>query len=130
MFQNIALFRTATAMAVHASDRQAVIAENIANVDTPGYRARDVSSFQDAMGQNVSTTAMVKTRAGHFDGPSTSFTTKFFTDESAERSPNGNSVSIETEMLKSLETEEQHSRALAIYQNALDLIKISIGRGG
>lgn len=47
MLENINLFRMAASMAAHAGSRQAVIAQNIANADTPGYKARDVTAFAD-----------------------------------------------------------------------------------
>ena len=48
MFSNLTVFKTAHAMAVHAGARQALIAQNVANADTPGYRARDLPSFAES----------------------------------------------------------------------------------
>ena len=45
MFSNLTVFQTAHAMSVHAGARQALIAQNVANADTPGYRARDLPAF-------------------------------------------------------------------------------------
>ena len=45
MFSKLTVFQTAHAMAVHAGARQALIAQNVANADTPGYRAKDLPSF-------------------------------------------------------------------------------------
>jgi flagellar basal-body rod protein FlgB len=52
-----------------------------------------------------------------------------FEDKSAETSPDGNSVAVEAEMLKSIEAERQHSRAITIYQTSMNIIRASIGRG-
>jgi len=49
MFQNLDVFRTAMAMARHAGTQQAYSAQNIANADTPGYRARALPEFQDTL---------------------------------------------------------------------------------
>ena len=45
MFNNLEILGLAQARARHAAARQAQVATNIANADTPGYRARDVASF-------------------------------------------------------------------------------------
>lgn len=129
MFQNISLFRTANAMATHAASRQSVIAKNIANVDTPNFKARDITPFRQELGNGANPLEMVKTRSGHIQGESGARGVAHLVTASSEATPNGNTVSIEAEMLKSIEAEQQHSRALAIYQSSLDLIKISIGRG-
>ena len=49
MFERLDIFRTAGAMARHASVRQAIVAENLAQANTPGYRQRDVASFADSL---------------------------------------------------------------------------------
>jgi flagellar basal-body rod protein FlgB len=46
----------------------------------------------------------------------------------AEASPNGNSVSLEQEMLNSVEIQREHNRALAIYKHSLDVLRVTIGR--
>ena len=45
MFSDLNVFKTAFAMAAHAGKRQAVIAQNVSNADTPGYAAKDVPDF-------------------------------------------------------------------------------------
>ena len=54
MFENLQVFKIAHAMAVHAGKRQSVIAANMANADTPGYRARDVAPFSVSEGTDAS----------------------------------------------------------------------------
>jgi len=126
MFQNLEVFRTSYAMARHAGARQAVTAANMANADTPGYRARSMASFADSY-SSTSTTALRTTRAGHLaTSPADQGAAVKFTD--AEASPNGNSVSLEEEMVKSVEIQREHSRALAIYKHSLDVLRMSIGR--
>ena len=63
MFERLALSRLAGALANHAADRQAVVAENVANADTPGYRARDLRPFAELMERGDM--PMAVTRAGH-----------------------------------------------------------------
>lgn len=126
MFTNLDVFQTSYAMARHAGERQAVTAANLANADTPDYRARLIDSFADSF-QGGADRAMRATREGHLGtGGATSTATVRFSD--AEASPNGNSVSLEQEMINSVEIQREHSRALAIYKHSLDVLRVSIGR--
>ncbi|MBU2992390.1 FlgB family protein [Octadecabacter sp. 1_MG-2023] len=126
MFTNLNLFQTSYAMARHAGARQAVTAANMANADTPNYRAQTMESFADSY-ENSSAGEMRTTRAGHMDVNGSSLTPSTdFTD--AEASPNGNSVSLEQEMINAVEVQREHNRALAIYKHSLDVVRMSIGR--
>ena len=42
--------------------------------------------------------------------------------------PNGNSVSLEEEMVKAASARQDHEMALAIYRNTSDIIRASLGR--
>lgn len=128
MFAQIDIFRTAGAMARHATLRQNVIAENIANADTPGYRARDIASFSDSLqsGSLTAETGMRHSRAGHFGATGQPDRSVFA--PGTMPSPNGNAVSVETEMVKAVEVRRQHDRALAIYRSGLTLLRACIGR--
>ena len=124
MFQSLELMRMAHAMATHAGERQAIIAQNVAHADTPGYRAQDLVAFasiyRDA-GMGLKTT-----RAGHQGGGFQQ--DKIVEDASASQSPNGNTVSIESQMVKAGETRHDHDVALAVYKTSLDILRLSIGR--
>jgi len=132
MFTDLNVFQTAHALAVHAGQRQAIIAQNVANADTPGYRARDIAPFADMLTGEGNTAGMRTSRAGHLNGalvgalvggPSWETTTP-----TAAAEPNGNTVSLEKEMLKGVEIKRQHDLALAIYKSSLNIIRTSLGR--
>ncbi len=128
MFQNLTLFQTAGALAKHAAHRQSVIAQNVANADTPSYQARDVSSFKSILGSTGQPVSLKGNRAAHISSPQGPMPAVIF-EQSENAKPNGNTVSIEAEILKSVEAERSHSRALAVYQSSLNILKTSIGRG-
>jgi flagellar basal-body rod protein FlgB len=123
MFGQLDIFRTAGGLARHATLRQGVIAENIANADTPGYTARDVTAFADMVDM---THGMRRSRPGHLGAPD--HTGSRITTAGTMPSTNGNSVAIETEMFKAIEVRQQYDRALAIYRNSLALLRASLGR--
>ncbi len=114
-------------MATHAATRQAVVAENMANADTPKYQARDIAPFKEVYRSQEGNSAMRVTREGHTGGALEARSASPF-ESKLETSPNGNSVSLEEEMLKSVEVKRQHDRALAIYKHSLGVIRTSLGR--
>ncbi|MEP2029498.1 MAG: FlgB family protein [Paracoccaceae bacterium] len=129
MFENLEVFRMSNAMASHAGIRQAAVAQNIANADTPGYRARDVLLFQDIYEPADSAIRLRATRPGHLNaGQTAGFATIQFRENGAS-SPNENNVSLELEMLEAIEVKRQHERAVSIYKSALNVLRSSLGRG-
>lgn len=126
MYQNLTIFETASRMARHAGAQQAQTAENIANADTPGYRAKRTSSFSETFNEQHGQT-LKATRAGHFGTAGTSFKGRT-SISNAEPSPNGNAVSIEDEMMKSVQIAREHNRALTIYRHAMTVLRTSLGR--
>lgn len=77
--------------------RVAAVAANVANADTPGYRARDIPSFKSAM--EGARMEVARTREGHQvpDGVAGERYGVVMRDQPIEKH-SGNSVSIEAEM--------------------------------
>ncbi|WP_095587883.1 FlgB family protein [Actibacterium ureilyticum] len=127
MFETLEIFRMAQGMATHAAARHRVVAENIANADTPGYKARDVQPFAEQV-QGGSGFKLRQTRPGHSAPATSGHTYRSSEQRDAAQSPNGNSVSIEREMVRAVETTRQHDLAVNVYRNALGILRTSIGR--
>jgi flagellar basal-body rod protein FlgB len=125
MFEKLDLTRMAQALAAQSGARMAVIAENVANADTPGYKAKDMPAFAEVY--ETEGQAMRATRPGHLSGASSAGVPMPDTVRGHE-SPNGNSVSLEAEMVKSVEARQNHDMALAIYRATSDVIRASLGR--
>lgn len=125
MFQNLEIFRMAQAMALHASARQSAVAANVANSDTPGYRSRDAAPFSESY--RAAADGMRATRAGHL-GAAGGLRATPLLDAGGEAAPNGNTVSLETEMVRAAEIRGQHDRALAIYTSSLTILRTALGR--
>ena len=128
MFEKLEIFQMAGAMASHAASRQSMVAQNIAQADTPGYKARDLASFADTYKDQAGGMQIRATRAGHLMGSAAYSSTPRVIAGSGSESPNGNNVSLEGEMMKSTEISGEHRRALAIYQSSLGIIRASLGR--
>ncbi|MFE1600210.1 flagellar basal body rod protein FlgB [Methylobacterium sp. ID0610] len=93
------LFDLASRQAKHLSVRQATVAGNIANADTPGYRARDVAPFSDVLARTG--IEMSTTRRGHMQAATGAPTVKVKPADSWDAIAEGHTVSLEQEMLKS-----------------------------
>ena len=108
--------------------RQKVLAENIANADTPRYRARDLAppSFSGAL-QQVSI-SMARTDPGHIEPVGGG--SQFEDDRNAryETRPRGTAVSHEEEMLKLAGNQAGYDAVTSIYTHGLSLIKTAIGK--
>ena len=125
MFEKLELTRMAQALAAHAGARMSVIAQNVAHADTPGYKAQDLPAFDKVFAAKAP--EMRATRPGHLHGGSGSAA---LIPERApgQEAPNGNTVSLEGEMVKSVETRQSHEMALAVYRATSDVIRASLGR--
>lgn len=126
MFNSLTVFRTAHALAAHAGQRQAVIAQNVANADTPGYAAQGLPRFDQVL-RPTGAYAMRRTRPGHF-GAAPLTRLRAAPAPAAATDPNGNSVSVEIEIMKSVAAKRDHDRALAIYRSALGLLRSALSR--
>jgi flagellar basal-body rod protein FlgB len=127
MFEKLEITAMAQAMASHAGARLGVISQNMANADTPGYKARDVADFASVWAAGQHGGGMRATRSGHL-GSDAKPLTEIIVAGSGASAPNGNSVSLEGEMVKAVEVRQQHDMALAIYRNSTDIIHASLSR--
>lgn len=128
MIETPEVMRLAQEMARHAGARQSQVAMNIANADTPGYRALDLTPFSEAFDRTGPGVALRTTRLAHMspDTPRPTWTTF---DVGGEASPNGNTVSLEEEMVRGASAKSAHDTALAVYKSSLDLLRSALGRG-
>ena len=136
MFEKLEVVRMAQAMASYAGTRQEVIARNVANADTPGYKAMDLPDFAETYQSGG--LPMRATRAGHFGaghlgaghmGSGTQAPDLIARAGHGAASPNGNTVSIETEMVKAVEVRQQHDMALSIYRSSSKILRAALGKG-
>jgi flagellar basal-body rod protein FlgB len=112
--------------------RQNVRAQNVANADTPGYRAGDLAQFNfaehardNAFGQ-ISTIA---TNSQHISiSSSSSGEFGMESDGSFQVTPNGNGVSLEDEMMKMTGNQMDYQMATTLYQRSMRIMRVALGR--
>lgn len=126
MFEPIELTTMARRLASYSGARLGLIAQNVANSDTPGYRAVDLPDF--ATEYEAAGSGMRATRAGHLGQLAPLGTDPIFRPGQGD-APNGNGVSLETEMMKGAEARQNHEMALSVYRSVSEMMRLSLGRG-
>lgn len=97
------------------AQRQSVISSNVANANTPGYKARDVESFDDAMRKSI---PMAVTDEQHL--ASADLGTARADEDGASQADvfvSGNDVSLEQEFLKQGEVMRSYTLNTQIMKN-------------
>jgi flagellar basal-body rod protein FlgB len=120
--------------------RQQVLAQNVANADTPGYTARDLKQLDFGAMVERSGLALrpAATQAGHIGSPVTGSGRSLHTGQATggevvknpdfETSPTGNSVVLEDQMIKVAQNQMDYQTVTGLYSKSLGLIKIALGR--
>ncbi len=97
----------------YLSTRQSLIAGNVANVNTPSFRAQDLKPFaatlqETALTMSATNPAHLTPAAQGLDAP------RIVEGDAADATVSGNSVDIESEMVKLGETSRDYSEATGI----------------
>lgn len=127
----ISLLDGLAAQMKYLNQRQQVVAENIANNDTAGYRSRDLGApdFSKVLGDvgdgkiakpSVGATERMAALGSHVSiGGAHEFKIK-----NSEEKPNGNNVVVEDELLKMGSIKQDYTAASSLYKKSLGLLKI------
>ncbi|MGC5779422.1 flagellar basal body rod protein FlgB [Methylobacterium sp. NFXW15] len=119
----IYLFDIAAMQARHLAVRQATIAGNVANANTPDYKTRDVAPFAEVLAQVG--TGMARTASEHVDGGGPLSRTHTATD-GWNVTETTNSVSLEQEMLKASEVSREHNLNTGIVKAFDRMLKMAV----
>lgn len=133
---NIPIFSMLRTRMQWHQERQRLLAENVANADTPNFRPRDLTQpkFDGPASAVAPGLGLVRTASAHLSGSGVSGSGGAGQFESRQRNggeirPTGNAVSLEDEMLKVAANQMDYQAATAVYSRSLGLIKAAIGRG-
>jgi flagellar basal-body rod protein FlgB len=111
--------------------RQFILAENVANAETPGYRARDLKPVDFAAQLGASSVRLAATSDRHIAAGSGRTQGQGFSAGRAqgyEITPSGNDVSLEDEMMKVTANQMDYQAATTLYTRSLRLIRTALGR--
>ena len=123
----IGLFDLAERRLAWADRRQAVLAQNIANTNTPGYRPRDLKPFAATLSR-AGAIAPVRTQPNHISAVSGDRAPVETEPRPAARAPDGNAVTLDDQLIRVADTETTHALVTTIYRKYLALFGIALGR--
>ena len=128
--RSIPLFEAITRRMSWLSDRQTVLAENVANANTPGYNEKDLKEpdFKALLGGTSSAVHLVATQPGHFTLPADGGQPGTI-DTTEDRTLNGNGVSIEAQMMKVSENAADYALTTTLYKQNIALFKTALDNG-
>ena len=114
--------------------RQSVISQNIANADTPNYRARDLTEVD--FGSVLKDVASKSLRLEKTDAKHQSLSGDIATNPKEtkrkityEVAPAGNSVIIEEQMVKATQVNMDYSLLTNLMRKNVNMIRTALGRG-
>ncbi|MGE0417326.1 MAG: flagellar basal body rod protein FlgB [Acetobacteraceae bacterium] len=124
----VGLFDLAQRRLSWAEQRQALLAKNIANASTPGYRARDLPSFARTLrdGPGISP---VRTQPNHLATPDSGGIRPAPAERPRARAPDGNAVTMDEQLSKVAETESGQTLVTTIYRKYMQLFSLALGKG-
>ncbi|MEP7242003.1 MAG: flagellar basal body rod protein FlgB [Devosia sp.] len=109
--------------------RQQVLAENIANAETPGYTERDLKPFEltlDSLNSSASVTMSgTSPNQIHVASQGGGFEVESAPDQV---SPGGNGVTLEDEMMKVSMNDVDYQTVAALYTRSMRLIRVALGK--
>ena len=123
----IGLFDLAEKRLTWTAQRQTVLAANIANANTPGFQARDVTSFAQVL-SGTGTMAPAQTQPGHMSRTVSTDVASLTRQPPKVRALDGNSVALDEQLTKVADTETTVSLVTTIWKKYVGMFNTALGR--
>jgi flagellar basal-body rod protein FlgB len=126
----IPLFEAITRRMAWLGERHAVLAQNVANADTPGYVAKDLKppSFAELVSGTSGRLKLATTAPGHIVPVQAGGSFTLQPQKVSERAPNGNAVQLEDQMMKISNIASDHALVTNLYRAQIGMLKLVLGR--
>ena len=126
---NIPLFATLKSRLGYLTQRERLVAENVANSETPGYAPKDLKPFtlpddKSAAGLKLAT---VTTSVRHISSTGSASAARFAAviAPDGETTLDGNQVVLEEQMMKMQEARMNYDAAIGFYQKSMNLLRMA-----
>ncbi|WP_142847856.1 flagellar basal body rod protein FlgB [Telmatospirillum sp. J64-1] len=132
MLNKLTLFQMARTRMDWVAKRQEVLAQNIANADTPKYQPRDVKAldFKSHLGQQPQVAAAVTNPRHVVSEPLIHRVAEVRKDgRPYESTIDGNAVVLEEQMVKLSEAKGAYDLAANLFQKHVKMIRTALGKG-
>lgn len=131
-FNDLTIFSAVKKRLGWLTQRQEVLAQNIANADTPKYRASDLKPYQfkELIRQESMQLNMNVSDSSHLSGRRKRIRdyTEAADRKPFETAPGGNSVILEEQMAKINESQINHKLTTNIYKKHLMMFRMALGK--
>jgi flagellar basal-body rod protein FlgB len=108
--------------------RQDLLAQNIANIDTPGWQPRDLAPFAVSLAQ-ARALGLARTHPAHLAGSAAADGAVVAAQNTGGRAPDGNAVSLEDQLMKVADSETAQGLTTNLYSKYLGFFRLALGRG-
>lgn len=114
------------------AQRQRILAQNVANADTPDYEARDLKSLDFSQivrkhrKQASSDISLKVTSGSHLGGKANGTFRQQNSKQQFDITPIGNSVTLEEQMFQQSQTAEQYKLTTTLYSKYTGLMKTAV----
>ncbi len=123
----IALFDLAEKRLAWADRRQQVLAQNIANANTPHWQAHDLVPFAAILAKTHGD-GLARTNAGHIGSVGASAAGRDAIQKPTERAPDGNAVALDEQLTKVADTDAAQQLVTNLYKKYLGMFRTALGR--
>ena len=132
-FDDIPLMSLLKGQMGYLNQRQKIIAQNVANADTPGYTPQDLKSFDKVLAAQGSATAgvLVRTDPKHLEPARLkgAVAAPVYAPDSETRM-DGNSVVLEEEMMKMADSRSDYNTAATLYEQVTNMLRTAVRKPG
>jgi flagellar basal-body rod protein FlgB len=123
----VALFDLADRRLSWLGAREGVLSQNVANANTPGWKARDVTPFSTYLTATAaSATTLALTNPMHLKGTLPDAAEGKV--QPGEQAPDGNAVSLDEQLVKIAQTDTDHELVSTVYTKYLGMFRMALGR--
>lgn len=112
--------------------RQGLLAENVANAETPGYKGRDLEAYDfnaHLRNRSVAAITTTATQPMHFATPGSAadgFGPRKMNN--FEITPEGNGVTLEDEMMKVTTNQMDYQAVTTLYTRSMRILRVALGK--
>jgi flagellar basal-body rod protein FlgB len=124
--RSVGLFELVERRLSWTARRQTLLAQNIANISTPGFVPKDVPDFARTL--SGASVAPRRTQPNHLAGAPPSGLLSDQPTRPAARSADGNAVSLDEQLTKVADTATSQATVTAIYRKYLAFFGLALGR--
>ena len=135
MIGKVGIFDALVRRMTWLGQRQQVLAQNVANSDTPDYVPQDLKDgpFGRMLARRLAAVEPAATHPAHLRGaahPTARPTDGEDQRERFETAPSGNAVVLEEQLIKMAETQMDYQTMTNLYRKHMQMLRTALGRGG